>query len=73
MRVRHRLRSEEITFSVKVEKSIQGSYGQFGALGIKNTRVFSTAFQCLTSEVPLHARFLDPPAPPAPPPPPPPP
>jgi hypothetical protein len=70
MRVRHRHRSEEITFSVGVQKAIQGSYGRSGPLGIQDTRVFSSAFQCLTSEVPLHARFLERPAPPAPPPPP---
>lgn len=70
MRVRHRHRSEEITFSVKVAGAIQGSYG---VPMISETRVFSLGFQCLTSQVPLHARFLErvfgPETPPPPPPP----
>jgi hypothetical protein len=59
MRTRHRHRSEEITFSAKVAGVLQRSYGIPLAPGIDSTRVFETAFQSLTSQYPLHARFLE--------------
>lgn len=61
MRTRHRHHSEEITFAVKVAKNIQRSYGRPIMVNqVVETRVFETGFQSLTSQCPLHARFLDP-------------
>ena len=51
--------SEEITLKARITEAIQTSYGPTGTPGLNKTRVYSTAFQALTSRVPLHARFLD--------------
>jgi hypothetical protein len=56
MRTRHRHRSHEITFDLRLKGDIQNYYG---SPDVSATRVITAAFTCLTSQAPVAARFLD--------------
>jgi hypothetical protein len=60
MRTRHRHRSEEITFDLKVKGVIQQSYGHPATGSFEYTRPNVMGSVAQTSQCPLHARFLDP-------------
>jgi hypothetical protein len=63
MRTRHRNRSQEITFNLKVQTDIQLAAGGTGAAAVRNGRQATAAFSCMTSQSPLFARFLELPQP----------